>query len=398
MRRFLASLLLLLPATFSIIPASASDLTAGSTITVAKPTSPAFDGNPCSAPARDDPTCPIWNRCSRLQSCTGDAPDPSVVKAGSTYVAFTTGTALGNSIQVLVSNSVDSGYHAWPMADCTGPDSCRSRSGSSAFGALGDQGLPSWTIPGTQIAPAAVFLGGRWLLYFAGRSRTTGRFCIGVAELNPIYRSIGRTIAFPTSATSPPLFQSASDTPLRCEPPVVYGTSVGVVDPSVFVDPTSGAPFLLYKTNDGSSSLPARLLSQPLSPNGLTLLRGANLLLTQDTVGFPWSTTIENPELGWSAGSYHLLYSAGQWDSAGYVEADAVCAGPAGPCWPSPSPVLKSRRGIAGPGGASLLTVRGTTSMAFHAWDPTCIGYAGSVPAGSCTTGARHLFVTEVSW
>ncbi len=365
---------------------------------VGLPATPAFDGNPCSVPARDDPTCPVWNRCSHLSSCTGDAPDPALIKAGSSYVVLSTGTALGNSIQVLVSDRIDGGYHAWPMGQCptgSGPVACRLRYGSSAFGIDGRQGLPGWTVPGTQMAPSAAFVGGRWVMYFAGVSTTTGRSCLGVAELDPRYRGSGRAISLPSDPSSPPLFVApgSSPGPLRCEPPKRYGTAVGLVDPSVFVNPGDGTPWLLYKTNDGSSPLPAHLLVQQLTPDGLHLTGPAHLLLSQDTRVFPWQQTIENPEMVIASGGFHLLFSAGLWDTAGYGEAEAACLGPAGPCWPPSARFLTSTATAAGPGGASVLRVAGALAMAVAAWSPSCIGYPGHGSPSGCTTGARRLFV-----
>jgi len=369
---------------------------------VSLPIAPAFDGNPCTTPARDDPTCPVWNRCSHLGSCTGDAPDPALIKAGSTYLVLSTGTALGNSIQVLVSDRIDGGFHAWPMGECpssSGPVACRLRFGSSAFGVGGSAGLPTWTVPGTQMAPSAAFVGGRWVMYFAGVSTSTGRSCLGVAELNPRYRGSGRSIVLPTDPASPPLFvpPASSPGPLRCEPAKRYGTSVGLVDPSVFVNPGDGAPWLLYKTNDGSSPLAAHLLAQRLTPDGLHLTGPAHLLLSQDARTFPWQATIENPEMVIAGGGFHLLFSAGLWNTSGYGEAEAACIGPAGPCWPPSSPFLTSTPTAAGPGGASVLRVGGGLMMAVAAWSPACIGYPGHASPPGCTTGARRLFVAPLA-
>ena len=383
---------------------AASSLLAGGTAVVAA--APAVSRgavvNLPAVPARDDPTCPIWNRCSHLASCTGDAPDPALIKAGSQYLVLSTGTALGNSIQVLVSDRVDGGYHAWPVGQCptdSGPIACRLRYGSSAFGIDGRQGLPAWTVPGTQMAPSATFLDGRWVMYFAGRSTTTSRSCLGVAELDPRYRGPGRSIELPSDPSAPPLFvtPAASPGPLRCEPARRYGTAVGLVDPSVFVNPGDGTPWLLYKTNDGSSPLAAHLLVQQLTPDGLHLTGPAHLLLSQDSRVFPWQATIENPEMVIAAGGFHLLFSAGLWDTTGYGEAEAACLGPSGPCWPPGAPFLTSTPTAAGPGGASVLRSHGTLEMAVAAWSPACIGYPGHATPQGCTTGARRLFVAPLA-
>ena len=397
----LASVLLVLGA-LSIVCPPVGAATSGPRVAVASlPATPAFDGNPCGVPARDDVTCPKWNRCAVLASCTGDAPDPALIKAGSSFVVLTTGTALGKSIQVLVSDRVDGGYHGWPMGLCpatAGLVACRLRYGSSAFGIDGRQGLPTWTVPGTQVAPSAAFIAGRWVMYFAGTSTTTNRSCLGVATLDGRYAGSGRSIAFPTDPNAAPLFVAPADSPgpLRCEPPRRYGTAVGLVDPSVFVSPTDGTPWLLYKSNDGSSTAPAHLLAQQLTPDGLHLTGTVHLLLTQDTTAFPWEATIENPEMVAAGGGFHLLFSAGLWDTAGYGEAEAVCVGPAGPCWPAARRFFTSTPTAAGPGGASVAWVHGSPEIALAAWSPDCIGYPGHAVPSGCTTGARRLFVTSL--
>ena len=395
----LAAVLLALVAVLGVAPEVAG---AGPRSVVASlPATPAFDGNPCGTPARDDPGCPTWNRCSRLKSCTGDAPDPTIIHAGSAYLALTTGTALGNSLQVLVSDRVDGGYHAWPLGQCATPGgtvACRLRYGSSAFGIDGRQGLPSWTVPGTQVAPSAAFLAGRWVLYFAGQSTSTGRSCLGVAVLDPRYAGAGDAIVLPTDPAAPPLFTTpaGSPGPLRCEPPRRYGTAMGLVDPSVFVDPTDGTPWLAYKANDGSSAAPAALLAQQLTTDGLHLTGRAHLLLAQDAAAHPWESTIENPELLVVGGRTRLLFSAGLWSTDGYGEAMATCAGPQGPCTAPRQPFLTSTPTAAGPGGASAIMLDGVREMAVAAWDPSCVGYGAlAVPAG-CTTGARRLFVAPL--
>ncbi len=381
--------------TASSAPAPRATVTAGPLAT------PAFDGNPCGHPARDDPSCPTWNRCSRLASCTGDAPDPTIIKAGAAFLAISTGTPLGNSLQVLVSDHATSGYHAWPMGQCPTPGgsvACRLRYGSSAFGIDGRQGLPSWTLPGTQLAPAAAFLDGRWVLYFAGRSASTGRYCLGVAVLDERYAGRATAIRLPTDPTSPPLFIAppTSTGPLRCEPPSRFGRTMGLVDPSVFVDPVDGTPWLAYKANDGSSPLAAVLLAQQLTPDGLHLTGKAHLLLTQDSASLLWEATIENPEMVQIQGRYRLLFSAGLWNTAGYSEAMATCTGPSGPCRQPNRPFLTSTPTAVGPGGGSVLTVDGTLDMAVAAWNPTCVGYPGQSTPSGCSTGARRLFVVPL--
>src|ERR1700691_985241 len=68
----------------------------------------------------------------------GDAGDPDVVYSAGTYFAFTTGTLLGNHIQVLVSGSPSGEYRSY-----TGTDD-----GSTALA-----NPPGWETINTQTSP-----------------------------------------------------------------------------------------------------------------------------------------------------------------------------------------------------------------------------------------------------
>jgi len=372
----------------------------GHSITVTNlPTTPAFDGNPCSRPKSADPTCPTYNSCLKLLSCTGDAPDPAIVHSGATYFAFSTGTALGNSIQVLESSTLTGSYHAWPQITCfqpsTGTTPCAARYGSSAFGTSGATGLPAWTTPGAQTSPAPIFLHGRWLLYYDAVNVATGRFCLAVAKISPTAQGADGAMLEPTFVTP----RGASQ-PLACDPPDDYEQNVGLIDPSPFVDPSSGDAYLLYKSNDGSSKAPAFIFSQKLSSNGLSFIEPPHMLLTNDTVNHPWEKTVENPSMVKVNGAYELLFSGGLWYRKGYAQAMAVCSSATGPCRQPSGPFLTSYGTLAGPAGGDFFTeTDGSLFLVFAAWDNSCIGYPGPLgtkPAG-CTTGSRRLFVAPVS-
>ena len=293
-----------------------------------------------------------------------DAPDPDVVLSGSTYYAFTTGTALGNHLQVLVdtSGSPQSGWRSF-----TGHDY-----GSSALPVL-----PAWEQPNTQTSPGVISWGGKWLLYYdaaqAGHAADTGWNCISVA-----------TAA--TLSPGSPVFTDHSTQPLSCQ-----SSLGGSIDPSPFVDPVTGHAYLVWKSNDGGSSQPAYLWSQQLSSDGLSLVGSPQQLLAQDMTDFPFETTIENPDMVYADGTYFLMFSTGIWNSTSYSETYATCAGPAGPCAQfQPTPVLSSYGPAAGPGGGSLFQdASGAWMIAYSAWQPGCTDY-------SCG-GARRLFVAPAT-
>ena len=293
-----------------------------------------------------------------------DAPDPDVVLSGSTYYAFTTGTALGNHLQALVdtSGSPQSGWGSF-----TGDDH-----GSSALPAV-----PAWEQPDTQTSPGVFFWGGKWLLYYdaarAGHASGTGWDCISVS-----------TAA--TLSPGSPVFTDHSTQPLSCQSELG-----GSIDPSPFIDPVTGHAYLVWKSNDGGSSQPAYLWSQQLSSDGLSLVGSPQQILAQDTTDFPFETTVENPDMVYADGTYFLLFSTGIWNSTSYSETYATCAGPTGPCAQfQQTPILSSSGSAAGPGGGSLFPdASGGWMIDYSAWLPGCTDY-------SCG-GARRMFVAPAT-
>ncbi|MGD0882703.1 MAG: family 43 glycosylhydrolase [Acidimicrobiales bacterium] len=294
----------------------------------------------------------------------GDAPDPDVVLQGSTYFAFSTGTALASYLQVLCDPS---GSPARGWAPCPG----------IPFGASALPDPPSWEQLGTQNAPGVYRWDGRWIMFYtaalAGHADDTGYNCLSVATSAEL-------------AATHPQFTDASAGPYLCD-----SALGGAIDPSPFVDPATGRPYLVWKTNDGGSDQSARLWAQALASDGTTLIGQPSLLQTQDTVDHPFETTIENPQMVDAGGDYFLLFSIGIWDSSSYGETAVECSGPLGPCdGPDGRPFLSSYGDVAGPGGGSFFQdASGNWWLAYAAWTPGCTSY-------SCG-GARRLFVAPAT-
>ncbi|HLH28546.1 MAG TPA: family 43 glycosylhydrolase, partial [Acidimicrobiales bacterium] len=215
----------------------------------------------------------------------GDAPDPDVVYSGGTYYAFTTGTQLGNHLQALVDTS---GSPAGGWASYTG----------HSYGSTALPSAPSWEQPDTQTSPGVMYYGGHWVMFYdasqAGHPEDSGYSCISVATA---------TSLTPTS----PVFHDGSTGPITCGTP-----GVGVLDPSPFVDP-SGHAYLLWKSNDGSSSAASQVFSAPLDPTGTALAGPPTVLLTVDQPQHPWETTTDDPQMVFADGTYELLFSAGNF-------------------------------------------------------------------------------------
>jgi hypothetical protein len=294
-----------------------------------------------------------------------DAPDPDIVAVGSGYDVFTTGTTWGNTIGVLEDSgpSPASGWHTASGTDV----------GSSA---LPDP--PAWQQPGTQTSPGVFFWGGHWVMYYdaamAGFAGDTGHNCLAMAT---------------AASLSPPVFTDQSTGPFFCQPSLG-----GSIDPSPFVDPTTGEAWLVWKSNDGGSSQPAGLWSAELNASGTGFVTAPTELLTNDTVAHPWEATVEDPQMVDVHGAYLLLFSGGRWDSPGYGEGWATCQGPQGPCsQPQTGPFLSSYGSVTGPGGGSIVEAAdGSWWLAYAAWRGQCVGY------GACGgTAARQLYVAPLA-
>jgi hypothetical protein len=268
----------------------------------------------------------------------GDAPDPNVVYSGGTYYAFTTGTALGNHIQALVSASPASGYGSY-----TG----------HAFGSTALPSPPGWEQANTQTSPGVFFYGGHWVMWydaFAG-----GHGCLSAATTSTL-----------------PVFTDTSVGPYYCGAP-----GVGVLDPSPFVDPNSGVAYLLWKSNDGQgSAAPSQIWSVPLNASGTAFAGTPTVLLTVDQPQLPWETTTDDPQLVFASGAYDLLFSGGDFQSTSYNEALTTCAGPLGPCSQPLAPFLTTYGTAYGPGGGALFQdANGGWWLGYAAWNLPCTNY-----------------------
>ena len=280
------------------------------------------------SPAFVPPACgtgmPAYNYAG-----SGDAADPQVVYANGSYYAFSTGNALGNYIAALVSSSPNSGYGPY-----TG--TC---SGSSAL-----PNPSSWEEPNTQTSPGVFHYGGHWVMFYdaaqAGHGSASGYDCLGVATASNI-------------TPHDVQFADVANSPIECQ-------STGSIDPEPFVDPSSGLAYLVWKQNDGASTAPAYIWSQQLNSSGTGFAAGSSpsLLLTNNTVDYPWETTVEDPSMAAAGGGFYLAFSAGIYTSSSYSEGITTCSGPLGPCGPQ-SQILGTNGSVLGPGGGSIFSDAG---------------------------------------
>jgi hypothetical protein len=317
---------------------------------------------PSTSPAFVPPACGTGTPAYNFEG-SGDAADPQIVYSAGTYYAFTTGNALGNNIAALVSNSPNSGFHPYT---------------NQCYGSTALPNPSPWEQTNTQTSPGVFDYDGRWVMFYdaaqAGHASDSGFDCLAVATAASIS---------PTDAQ----FSDPSNGPVECQP-------TGSIDPEPFVDPSTGIAYLVWKQNDGGSSAPAYIWSQQLNAAGTGFAPGstATMLFTNNTVAYPWETTVEDPSMAAAGGGFSLAFSAGVYTSAGYSEGITTCSGPLGPCGPQ-SQILTSYGSVLGPGGGSLFAdAGGSWWLDYAAWQ------GGSPGCTSYTCGAaRRLFVAPIS-
>ncbi len=274
-----------------------------------------------------------------------DFPDSSVIYADGLYYAYSTQVYLYN---VPFRTSTD-GVH-WSTEDANAMPQ-----------------LPGWATFAYTWAPTVANLGdNHFLMFFVARDTASGAQCIGKAESN--------------SPSGP--FVDTSSSPFICDP-----SDGGDIDPHIFSDPSTGRLYLIWKLNSNAVGETTSLWVAPLSSD-FDLVGTPRELLNADQ---SWqSGNIERPDMIEEDGVYYLFYAGNDYSSASYSIGYATCNSPLGPCVDSPDgPVLRSARGMSGPGGPSLFRGPQGLELAFSAW-------AGKV--GYANGGYRAFYVASVTF
>jgi Glycosyl hydrolases family 43 len=310
------------------------------------------------------PTTPAFHPSWAPNVRETDASDPDVVRFGSTYYAYTTGTTWGNHIGILTSSQPNTGWNT-----ITG-----TQFSSSAFPQVPPgQSVRPWQVNGSQHAPGVFAIGGRYVMWYTAQTTAGhgGHYCLSVAVA--------------TNPRGP--FTDSSTGPVLCR-----DSDGGVIDPDPFIDAT-GHPWLYFKTYDdvNVSTVGSRIYAVPLSGNGTQFAGTQRLVLAQENVSSD-TETIENPQMLRVDGSYLLLFSRGLYTSSNYRQGYAACDSPVGPCREASSSLLTSYGPVVGPGGGTTFTdASGRLFLSYAGWNAPCTHY---VTNNSC---ARRFYVVTAS-
>lgn len=262
-----------------------------------------------------------------------DFPDPFVFRAGSFWYALS--TQRGMSEVPLIRS----------------PDLVHWEERGDALASV-----PRWSRFGAVWAPSVLPVPTGFVLYYTTPHAETGLQCV--------------SRAFSALPDGP--YVDVSSGPFVCQT-----DRGGSIDPSPFRD-HDGKPWLTWKSEGTLDGEPTRIWSQRLSDDGRSLVGDPTELLRTEAA---WEgPIIEGPSMLAVGGRYHLFYSGNRWETDAYGTGHASCAGPAGPCVRTArTPVLRPHSSEAGTGGGEVFVdLDGSLKFAYHAWDPTKVGY----PAG----------------
>ena len=292
--------------------------------------------------------------------------DPSIVKVGNTYWAYSTHQTGPSARRMMVMSSDN--LWDWSGSGLNAPDPALSRD-------------PNWarslTNGGAYWAPSVVRAGGRFVMYFAAKHRNVSAsrpgWCIGIATSD--------TPGGPFTPRDTPFFcrvNSSSTTPASFSNSP--GQDRGAIDPQVFRAP-NGNLYLYFKALDNLR----QLWGVRLSANGLSRVGPGHGLVALDSQARTWEyssrlhfTVLENPNMVYNPAPgvqrrFLLMYAGGEWQvPSNYGEGYAACSTPLSGCarLTTGRPWLVSRGDTAGPGAASTFTgPDGGAWIAYHSYE-----------------------------
>ncbi len=279
-----------------------------------------------------------------IEPYTGNFADPTVLRVGDTWYAYSTGTAR-RYLPVLTSTDLLSWrtHESW-SGDPLDNDALAAPASWARYRDVDGAPLArAW-------APTVAHIGRRYVELYATSPDTDRR----------------QTCLTVTTATSPlGPFVDRSRGPLVCP---AHGRAI---DPWIWSSP-GGRHWLVWKTKGLRRHSTNRLMVRELSRRGTSFRRGSapEELLRNDPSSWE-GLTVENPSFIGYRGRFYLFYSGSSWTTESYATGYAVCRRVTGPCRKVDGPLIA---GAGGPGGASaFVDTDGALRLIYHRWseDPT---------------------------
>ncbi|MEZ5160624.1 MAG: glycoside hydrolase family 43 protein [Marmoricola sp.] len=257
----------------------------------------------------------------------GDFPDPSVLRVGKKWYAYST-TVASLNLPAITSKDLS----RWKVI-------AKRRGTHDAF-----------PTPGKWVQSRRV--GRRWFAntWAPSVARIGKRFVLacsapvaGQAMGPDLIRKYCVSVAVARRPAGP--FRDRSASPLICPP------NTGVIDPAIFIDP-AGTPWLYWKTEQAPRRACPHDIWATTQCRWHRFCPSAPVQLLQTEQ--PWEgILIENPSMVAFANRFYLFYSGGSYAKPSYATDYAICESQLGPCVRAAnSPVLTSGAGVDGPGGA----------------------------------------------
>ena len=310
---------------------------------------------------------------------TENFPDPDVLRVGDTYYAYATSTG-GAYLPVMRSTDlrtwVARSAYKHPSSDDPYFNDALPQPASWAPDVNGGRLSKEVWAPGVEQ------IGGRFVAFYSIRTvANPERFCISVA----------------TSASPEGPFVDNSSGPLQCD-----SDPKGSIDPEPFVDPATGTPYLVWKSEGVPGSQPTKIWIRQLAGDGTSFAPGtAQRELLRTSQGWE-GNVIESPSMVRHNGQLYLFYSANEWRSADYAIGYATCSDVLGPCGkPRTTPLIASSGDRVGPGAPSaFVDASNRLQLAHHYWNAPYTSYPAYPECernDSCTTqGQRRMAITEL--
>jgi beta-xylosidase len=293
----------------------------------------------------------------------GDFPDPTMMRVGSTFYAYSTTIA---ALNLPAMSSTDlRHWTARPPSDPSHPFQNDAMPTAASWAER--RSTPAGRVFSATWAPSVVRLGpGAFIAAYSVPRASDGHRCLSLARS--------------TSPLGP--FVDSTSRPLTC-------LGRNAIDPQVFRD--RGAVWLLYKAAGSPDRLMVRRMTASASGFGPASRNSA--LLSPRTA---WEgATVENPAMIRFHRRLYLFYSANNYRSARYATGYATCRSVTGPCT-RVGRLLATGPYLAGPGGATpFLDPAGRLRLVYHAWRTGHVGYPSNDHCLKTSSGCpqRRMYV-----